>query len=170
MKDYKAAIHLLEKYITLLENDIGDPLLGDEIKEERKMDVSILKQIKSHLIYVSKPIKYEYYQDFVKSYHEWHLKVAGISPRMNAASGKAMKEIINYLMEQSKEKTEKGALAAWNFILLHWERVSPFLQQQKSLLHINKNLTEILDQIRNGHHKAQTGTNRLADIERELRQ
>jgi hypothetical protein len=99
------------------------------------------------------------YQKFVSVYDEFCKTRMGLGARMTPAQGKALKEIMAYLKEQSHTKDEAGALKAWIFILAHWDRVGDFIGKQKALTQINKNLVEILDKIRNGQNKQATTKN-----------
>lgn len=110
--------------------------------------------------------KFEKYQEFVTCYFEFHQATAGVSPRMNAAQGKAMNEIIAYLVKESATKDETGALLAWQYVLKNWTHLTPFLKNQVALIQINKNLIEILSQYRNGRDKRTEKARTSADLKR----
>lgn len=94
--------------------------------------------------------KAELYSDFIEVYDQFCRAYIGVGAKLDGIQGKAMKNIIAYLTAQSKTKDEKGALAAWKFILAHWAQLTKFMQNQNSLVQINKNLQEILTQLRRG--------------------
>lgn len=96
----------------------------------------------------------ERYQEFVGIYNQFLWDTIGVGAKMDASEGKALKAIIKYLREQSNRQDTQGAIDAWRYILDNWTMLSTFLQSQKSLKQINKNLIEILEQIRNGHAKS----------------
>lgn len=94
------------------------------------------------------------YQDCINAYDEFLKKTIGVGVRMNGIQGKAMKAIIKYLRTQSRDKNDEGVLASWTYILDHWDRQNEFIGKQKDLTSINKNLIEILDNLKNGNSKA----------------
>lgn len=97
--------------------------------------------------------KWPKYQEFMRVYMEWFQGRAGVKPHITPAAGKNLNILIGHLASQSKSKDEDGAMAAFQFILTHWERLSPFIQKQVSLPQIVKNIDEILTQLRNGNTK-----------------
>jgi hypothetical protein len=88
------------------------------------------------------------YKDFIAAYHSFCTTYIGVGPKLDGVQGKAMKQIIAYLVQESKGKDEDGALAAWSYILSNWGMLTEFLQKQTALVQINKNLQEILTQLR----------------------
>lgn len=98
--------------------------------------------------------KVDVYADFIGAYDEFCKSFIGVGAKIDGAQGKAMKTIIKYLVQESKEGTTEGALNAWKYILSNWNRLSAFIRQQTALVQINKNLQEILTQLRHGHGKA----------------
>lgn len=116
----------------------------------------------------TKKTKYSKYQDFVKVYDDFCREHIGVGSKMDGAQGKALNTIIKYLVKESKMKDENGALLAWKFILENWKRLTPFVQNQTTLLQINKNLLEILTQLRNGSTKATIKANKNASIRKRI--
>ncbi|WP_420581964.1 hypothetical protein [Reichenbachiella sp.] len=102
------------------------------------------------------------YQECIAAYDDFLKKHIGVGVKMNPGQGKAMKEIIKYLTLHSKDKSAAGVLASWQYILLHWDKQNEFIGKQKNLTQINKNLIEILDNIRNGNTKATKERNNQA--------
>lgn len=94
-------------------------------------------------------VKFEQYQVFVSLYLDFFRGHVGADARLSPAEGVAMKRIITYLKREANEQTEDGALDAWRYILQHWNRLDDFLQERKRLAQIDKNLTEIIDQLKN---------------------
>ena len=112
-------------------------------------------------------VKFDTFNSFFGAYAEFYKNSTGFPVKMDALNGKALKGIIAYLVETSKTKDEAGALMAWQYVLKNWEGITPFLQGQKGLLQINKNLSEILDQLRNGNYKTkQSGAGSIRETER----
>jgi DNA-binding transcriptional MerR regulator len=107
----------------------------------------------------TKPQKQAYvqYQKFVDVYFEFCQSYINVDPVMDGRQGKAMREIIAYLINNCKAKDEAGALAAWLFILQKWENLTPYIRNQTTLAQIKKNLQEILTQLRNGNTKQEAG-------------
>lgn len=103
------------------------------------------------------------YQKFIGLYFEFHTSLVGVKPMLNPQQGQAMKQIIAYLADNVKSE-EYTALDAWGWILKHWSRLSPFLQNQVTLHRIRLNLPEILMQLRNGattQQKTRAGTSSI---------
>ncbi len=90
------------------------------------------------------------FQEFVSAYFEFHQRVATVKPMWTGAQGNTMKEIIAYLKDNTPDKTEDSALAGWQFILQHWDRLSNFLKNQITLHAIKRNLPEIIATLKNG--------------------
>lgn len=90
------------------------------------------------------------FQEFVSAYFAFHTTVAGVKPMWSAAQGKAMKEIITYLIDNTPNKDEDGALVAWQWMLNHWNRLSTFLKNQITIHSIKRNLPEIIATLKNG--------------------
>lgn len=97
--------------------------------------------------------KLEMYHQFIDTYDQFCRAYIGAGAKLDGVQGKAMKSIIAYLTKESKAKSEEGALLAWKFILAHWGKLTKFIQNQTSLVQINKNLQEILTQLRRGKDK-----------------
>jgi len=93
------------------------------------------------------------YQEFIEAYHLFCRSYIGVGAKIDGAQGKAMKAIITYLTQVSKTKDAGGALSAWKYILANWSELTKFIQNQTSLVQINKNITEILTQLRRGKDK-----------------
>ena len=76
-----------------------------------------------------------------------------------------MKEIIGYLREVMPDESGEDLVGMWEAILGSWDCLSPFLQRQTSLTQINKNLIEIIANIKQAHEK---GSKNAADHIRGL--
>jgi len=115
-----------------------------------------MRAIKTSLILIDKlnliPPKIDGadYQEFVRIYFDFR-RNRGAEPKMSGAAGKALKEIIVYLMKMEKINGDvKKALEAWEYVLSRWNDLSDFVRQQVGLTMINKHIEEILEQLRNG--------------------
>lgn len=109
-------------------------------------------------------VKHSRYQDFVSVYNDFCISQSGAGAKMDGGQGKAMNNIITFLKAQSKQKNQEGAVLAWRYILSHWGNLSDFLQRQISLTQINKNLPEILTQLKNYGKANSKGTAAADDI------
>lgn len=101
------------------------------------------------------------HQKFIKLYCDFFLSKTGINPKINGQDGKAVKELIPYLTNQSLEKNELGAEKSFKFILDNWSKVEPFLQSQMKLSQINSNINNIINQLKNGKHTKPTIQDKL---------
>ncbi len=88
------------------------------------------------------------YKQFEAAYHEFCQSHTGMNGRMDGGQGKALNEIIAYLLANCRTRNEAGALASWQYLLSHWGDVTPFLAKQKTLVAINKYLVEMLEEVR----------------------
>lgn len=94
------------------------------------------------------------YKQAIAAYDTFLREQIGTGLKMNAGQGKALKDILKYLEKESKDPSPAGVLASWEFILAKWNMQSEFIGKQVNLTQINKNLLEILSNIRNGNTKA----------------
>ena len=92
------------------------------------------------------------YKRFTDAYFSF-CKGRSIIPRYGAAQGKGMKEIISYLRNYTDDDTDDQTLDIWQYILCHWEELRPFIRNQVEVLQINKNLVEIINQMKYGTDK-----------------
>lgn len=120
-------------------------IAGFPINNPKAM-IKVLDQVKSIE-------QFSQFQDFVKAYDDFCRSFSGVGAKMDGAQGAALKKIVAYLIRENKDKDEAGALLAWNYILNNWKNLTKFIQNQVSLTQINKNLPEILTQLRNGATK-----------------
>lgn len=138
--------------------------------EEAQNAIEALKESLKRLEEIEKGPQFEKYRDFIDVYFTWHKEHSGVDPRMTAAQGRALKEIITYLVSQSKTEDEDGALLAWEYILKNWSRLTKFLQNQVALTQINKNLTEILTQLRNGKDESASKKSKRDQLKSRIKQ
>lgn len=144
--------------------------LKGEDKAQKELWSAVLKSLKRLLKADQRAAKrasnkVEGYAEALELYFEFHQAVASVKPMMTAAQGKAIKDILQYLSANLKNE-EATALDAWGYILRHWTTLSPFMQNQITLMNIRKNLPEILMQLRNGataSKKATSGTARAKE-------
>lgn len=114
---------------------------------------------------------------FMKTYYEWYRNRVGVPPKIDVADGKSLKHIIKYFRGITdnpfvSEKIEEGVaqesvvqesenkntlsdknletVNAWDFIFANYDKWDKFYQRQLSLRHINSNLNNIINSIKNG--------------------
>lgn len=92
------------------------------------------------------------YQKFMDEYDAFIKNKIGVGANVNGIEGKALKSIINYITSQSKDKTEDGILNSFKYILENWNKLDNFTRSKMRLSDINSNLTNILNQLRNGRN------------------
>lgn len=93
------------------------------------------------------------HQKFLEIYDEFHQKKLNCGAKIGAKEGAAAKSILQYISKESKVKTDDGILASWEYILNNWQRLEPFYRNRMQITDINSNLTNILNQLRNGNGK-----------------
>ncbi len=99
------------------------------------------------------------YKKFVQIYSDWYEKRVGVKILFDGIQGKAIKKIIQYLIDNSKEKNSQGGADAWEYILQNWDKIDKFYQDQVKVNQIQSNLPNILNQLKNGNSKNQPTNN-----------
>lgn len=141
----------------------------DQIKNgyEVVMIRSILSRLKS--FETPKEPPHPFHNKAVEVYLEF-LQSNGLPPVMEPRQAKALKELLYKLENYTSSKTALGAFNALGFILSNWQRLNDYHKSKKTLSHINNNLVEILDIIRNGATKQQSNLNEAQRLHNELTQ
>lgn len=98
------------------------------------------------------------HQEFVDLYHNWYQDRAKIPPRYFEADFKAIKSIRRYLTESKKGDHQK-ALSTWRYILDNWGKLEDFLQRQTKLTQVDRNMVNILNQLRSDFKNVSNGNN-----------
>jgi len=88
------------------------------------------------------------FQPFMKVYFDWFENHIGIKPKIDGADGKALKYIIKYFRSIAEDELE--ILKAWETIFSNYDKWDKFYQKQLNLRHINSNLMNIINSIKNG--------------------
>lgn len=96
------------------------------------------------------------YKDFLARY--------GLPAMFDPRQGKALKELLTKLQNMTTSKSPEGALNALKFVFDNWDRVNQYHLKKKTVTHINTNLVEILDQIKNGANKKQANLNEARQL------
>lgn len=90
------------------------------------------------------------HQAFVDAFWQWYEKTVGMPPKLLEADYAALKKIRRYFTDAKKGDAEK-ALASWRYILDNWAKLEDFLQKQMRPAEIDRNMANILAQIRSYH-------------------
>lgn len=125
-----------------------------QIKQGYHVEVlrSILKRLQAS---ENKEPPHEYHNMSVQAYKDF-LESNGLPFVVDVRQGKALKELLPKLQNLTSTKSPEGAYNALKFIFNGWDRLNQYHKKKKTLVHINSNLVEILDQIRYGATKQQT--------------
>jgi hypothetical protein len=112
------------------------------------------------------------YTQMVDVYFKWHNFHVGIDPIMKGANGKAMVDLEKYIRLQTQKKMEgasekeiiERSVATWQLLLdaLKSDAVEPFYRNQTKLNQIYSNLTNIVNQLKNGNGKNKQNAGRGA--------
>lgn len=108
-----------------------------------------------------------YHQQAVIHYAEF-LEYHKLPFLMDARQGKALGEILKKLQQVSIEKTPESAINSFRVVLTHWDKTGDHLSRIKTLSHINNNLLEIIDKIKNGATKKQAGVNAAEQLANQI--
>ena len=96
------------------------------------------------------------YSSMVGLYNDFCIKKTGLGAKIDALQGKSMKNIIQYLGLQVRNKNERltddlqkdETIKAFAYILDNWGKISGYYAEQIKLSQIDSNLPNILLQLR----------------------
>lgn len=132
-------------------------------------EVIVLRSILSRLKGLDKKEEPNpHHNDAMGFYHDW-LRSFDLPVIRSPSQGQALKSILLQLKGASIDKTDEAAFESFKAILMHWGRLNVSLQRNKSLGVINKNLLEIIDKIKNGSTKQQSGNLEAVKVYDRLR-
>ena len=94
------------------------------------------------------------YDLFLDEWFAFYNQLFGFAPKFTGADGKALKQIITYLTNNSADEQE--ALATWQYLLQHWQQLDEFHQRNTDLKYINSQLNKILQNAKRGNSKAKS--------------
>lgn len=97
------------------------------------------------------------YTNMIAIYDGFCLNEFDAPSNINGQEGKAMKQIIKYLKSVCKAKGDDSDSAiqnAFKYILNNWNQLEPFYQKQIKLSQINSNITNIINNLKNGKAKS----------------
>ena len=90
------------------------------------------------------------HQKFIEVYDKFIQQKIGVGAKIDGMQGSALKSIIAYITKESKNKTEAGILASWQYILDNWYKLDNFTRLKLQLSDINHSLINIMNQLKNG--------------------
>lgn len=91
------------------------------------------------------------YSECMKIYNDFILDKTSLPAKIDGQQGKALKGIINYFKSIENVKSgERSVQDCIAFVFKEWDRVEPFIKDKLKLSEINSNLTNIINQIKNG--------------------
>lgn len=144
------------KVNNIMPDGFSETISLDEKKEKEKEKISAEKE-KAELTL---------YQKFIDVYFEFFEKRTGVPYKFNGGvDGKAVKEIISFILRVSKDPTDDGALNSWKHMLSAWDNLDNYHKGQLKLSQVNSNFNNIINQIKNAKSKSTTST--LASEARE---
>ena len=91
---------------------------------------------------------------FLDEWFAFYNRLFGFAPKFTGADGKALKQIITYLTNNSADETE--ALSTWQYLLQNWQQLDEFHQRNTDLKYINSQLNKILQNAKRGNSKAKS--------------
>ena len=93
-----------------------------------------------------------YYKHMLSLYDSFCLKEFDAPCKINGMEGNALKQIITYLIKvcQNKGMTEDKCTTSFEYILNNWDKLDDFTRKQIKLSQINSNITNIINQLKNG--------------------
>jgi len=140
-----------------------------KIQLKQGYEVIAINSILTRLKGLEKPKEppHQYHNQAMQAYKDF-LKRYGLPPVVDERQGAALKQLLPKLQTLTITKSPEGAYHALIFILTNWNKTSPYHQKQKTLSHINNNLVELLDQIRNGATKKQSSIAEARRFHNEL--
>ena len=140
-----------ESTVTVISHERSNPITA-KCTNISKKDSLVKKNISKEHLKISceiLPLAKDYYYNFFKN-------KTGSIPNLNGSEINALKLIINYFKSTFKEKggggkTEKDhVLDCLAYLFKNWQKLEPFIQNQLKLTQINSNLTNIINQLKNG--------------------
>ncbi len=97
--------------------------------------------------------KNPYYTELIFVYDKFCKDTFDAPAKINGIEGKALKQIITYLKGLCKAKGDdslESVKNAFSYILNNWESLDDFTRKQIKLSQINSNITNIINQLKNG--------------------
>ena len=101
------------------------------------------------------------YTKMIGLYDKFCKERVGVGCKINGQEGKALKNIIKYLTNQTE--SEEQVFEAWKYVLEHWDEVEEFYRKQIKISQIDSNLMNILNQLKNGKKRTES------NIEQKIR-
>lgn len=90
------------------------------------------------------------YENCMKIWYEFFESHSGFKPKVDGATGKHLKAVIDYFKANHKEHTPESCLSA---MFNNWHLLPAFYAKQKDIKNINSNLNNILTEIKSKYVK-----------------
>ena len=144
--------------IELIEEE--NPKIENAIMENTLLENPIMENPTLHNIYIQK--KEEQNKDYTKYlniYFDFFKIKNNFPPKLNGMEGKALKQIIKYLQNVTGDGLK--AFQSFEYILSHWNDLSPYNQSKMRLVDINSNLANILIELKNNSNKNKSTSGKI---------
>lgn len=92
------------------------------------------------------------YKKCIDLYDQFCREKLNAGCKIDGAQGKAMKQIIQYLLKNAPTGSSQEVIYTWTHILLSWDQLDKFYKSQMKLTQINSNLINIINQLKNGKY------------------
>ena len=132
---------------------MGNPLLENPLLENRPL----LNKEYTNKEITNKEItnKIKTYSTFVEIFYDWFKLRNGFPPKINSVEGKAMKQIILYLNEITKDETK--SIQSWQYILQNWDKLPNFYINRMRLIDISSSIVNILIELKQNKNSVSSG-------------
>lgn len=133
--------------IRIITQDVVDFNLPVPEREEQYYQRKILSYLKRLKTGLANGSAISVHAKMMDIYCDWHERTMGFKPKINAAEGKALKQIVAYLLG-SHENNQDLAVDAWEGVLSSYQNWDKWHQKQTKITQINSNLQNIIKDVR----------------------
>lgn len=131
-----------------------EPNVNDNVNDNDNLNVNSNENLneKEKRIADKKSAPHDFvYSECMEIYNNFILDKTSLPAKVDGQQGKALKEIISYFKSIENVKNgERSVQDCISFVFKEWDRVEPFIKDKLKLSEINSNLTNIINQIKNG--------------------
>lgn len=136
-------MHTKRHIYTISNNNISNNIYSKYIYKEKKTKMKKEKDTKQ------KSETHPDYLKFMKVYYDFVQSKNGVPPKITAADGKALKDIISYLISICDNDSDR-ALNGWKAIFDRWYLLDNYTKDRIRLIDINSQMNNIISQIKAG--------------------
>lgn len=97
-----------------------------------------------------------HYEKFETRYREFVIKISNgeiTSPKIEQYDKTELRSTIEFLKENSNDKSFEGAYKSWEYILSNWTMLDVYMQNRTKLREINSDIMKIINSIKNAKSK-----------------